>query len=175
MMDIHAIIQTYYNAHKSMKMDLLDNTVLDSISTPFCQLLWLSIGLNPESMQYGDMLGGFLYKPEGRIFTFRYHIHKPKQKYANLSNRMTSISEIVEKTYQLSNKSITTNVEIPTTFGYRAFQLNTPMSALENDDEKHLRQIMTSITQYSREQEFCRRLRKTDKKHLTYSHKLPTT
>lgn len=46
---------------------------------------------------------------------------------------------------------------------------------IEYDDEKHLRQIMTSITQYSREQEFCRRLRKTDKKHLTYSRKLHTT
>lgn len=175
MMDIHAIIQTRYDVHKNMKMDSVDNDVLNELSTPFCQLLWLSIGLNPESMQYGDMLGGFLYKPESRIFTFWYHIHEPNQKYANLSNKMTSISEIVEKTYQLSNKSITTNVEIPTTFGYRAFRLNTPMSALENDDEKHLRHLMTCITKYSREQDFCRRLRKTDKKHLTYSHKLPTT
>ena len=168
MMDTHAIIQTRYNAHKSMKMDLLDNEVLNNISTPFCQLLWLSVGLNPESSQYGNMLGGFLYKPEGRIFTFRYHIHEPNQKYASLSNKMTSISEIVEKTYHLGDKSITTDGEIPTTFGHRAFWINTPMSALKSDDEKHLRHLMTCITKYSREQDFCRRLRKTDKKHINY-------
>ena len=170
MMDIHAIIQTRYESHRHMMMDSVDSDVLNELSTPFCQLLWLSIGLNPESMQYGDMLGGFLYKPEGRIFTFRYHIHKPKQKYANLSNRMTDLAEIVKKTYNFYGKDITLQEEMPTTFGQRAFWLHTPMSALESDDEKHLRQIMTNITQYSREQEFCRRLQKTDKKHLTYLH-----
>lgn len=175
MMDIHAIIQTRYESHRHMMMDSVDSDVLSELSTPFCQLLWLSIGLNPESMQYGDMLGGFLYKPEGRIFTFRYHIHKPKQKYANLSNRMTDLAEIVKKTYNFHGKDITLQEEMPTTFGQRAFWLHTPMSALESDDEKHLRQIMTSITQYSREQEFCRRLQKTDKKHLIYLRQLPTT
>lgn len=175
MMDIHAIIQTRYESHRHMMMDSVDSDVLSELSTPFCQLLWLSIGLNPESMQYGDMLGGFLYKPEGRIFTFRYHIHKPKQKYANLSNRMTDLAEIVKKTYNVYGKDITLQEEMPTTFGQRAFWLHTPMSALESDDEKHLRQIMTNITQYSREQEFCRRLQKTDKKHLIYLRQLPTT
>lgn len=168
MMDTHAIIQTRYDVHKNMKMDSVDNDVLNELSTPFCQLLWLSVGLNPESSQYGDMLGGFLYKPDGRIFTFRYHIHEPNQKYANLSNKMTTISEIVEQTYHLSNKSITMNEEIPTAFGHRAFWVNTPMSALESDDEKHLRHLMTCITKYSREQDFCRRLRKTDKKRIAY-------
>lgn len=36
------------------------------------------------------------------------------------------------------------------------------------DDEKHLRHLMTCITKYSREQDFCRRLKKTDKKRIAY-------
>lgn len=168
MMDIHTIIQTRYNTHKNMRMDSIGDNVLNELSTPFCQLLWLFVGLNPESLQYGDMLGGFLYKPEGRIFTFRYHIHRPKQKYATLSNKMTDLTEIVEKTYNIEGKSVTMHEETPTEFGQRAFWLNTPMSALEGDDEKHLRHFMTCITKYSREQDFCHRLRKTDKKHIAY-------
>lgn len=137
-MDINAIIQRNYESCKDMKMDPVDNTELVRMSTPFCQLLWLSIGLNPESVQYGDMLGGFLYKPDNRIFAFRYHIHRPNQGSSNLSNKMTDLSEIVEKTYKISG------------------------------EEKQLRHLMNYITRYSREQDFCRRLRKTDKKHVAY-------
>lgn len=81
---------------------------------------------------------------------------------------MTDLAEIVKKTYNFYGKDITLQKEIPTTFGQRAFWLHTPMSALESDDEKHLRHLMTCITKYSREQDFCRRLRKTDKKRIAY-------
>lgn len=167
-MDINTIIQRNYESCKDMKMDPVDNTELVRMSTPFCQLLWLSIGLNPESVQYGDMLGGFLYKPNNRIFAFRYHIHRPNQGSSNLSNKMTDLSEIVEKTYKISGEEITITEHVTTGFGHRAFWLHTPMSALESDDEKQLRHLMNYITRYSREQDFCRRLRKTDKKHVAY-------
>ena len=42
-MNTHAIIQTRYDVHKNMKMDSVDNDVLNELSTPFCQLLWLSV------------------------------------------------------------------------------------------------------------------------------------
>lgn len=107
-------------------------------------------------------------KPDNRIFAFRYHIHRPNQGSSNLSNKMTDLSEIVEKTYKISGEEITITEHVTTGFGHRAFWLHTPMSALESDDEKQLRHLMNYITRYSREQDFCRRLRKTDKKHVAY-------
>lgn len=41
-MDINTIIQRNYESCKDMKMDPVDNTELVRMSTPFCQLLWLS-------------------------------------------------------------------------------------------------------------------------------------
>lgn len=158
MLDISEITLLHCSGNAKLHMEQVDESTLNRISTPFCQLLWLHIGINPNSLQYGDMLGGFLYKPENRIFSFRFHIHRPNQKYASLSNKMTVLEEIVERIYHIDDKDISWWISIPTSFGHRAFWLYTPMSKLENNDDKHLRHLMTNITKYSREMDLCKKL-----------------
>lgn len=168
MLNVSEITHLYSNGNTKLNMQQVDESTLNKISTPFCQLLWLHLGMNPNSLQYGDMLGGFLYKPENRIFSFRFHIHRPNQKDASLSNRMTVLDEFIEKIYHIGDKDIPWWISGPTSFGCQAFLLYTPMSKLENDDDKHLRHLMMNITKYSRKMDLCKKLRKTDRAHLEY-------
>ena len=148
-----------------MKMDNIHcDEISDKISSDHCKIICLFLGRNPKSNQYGDMIGFFEYI-DGRIFRFRFHVHKPNQKYAQLSNKMTNIEMIVEHNYPELNDIHYTVKD--TDFGVKAFWNNTPTSSLENED-LDLRQLMQNLTKYSRKHNLCNKLRKTDKEHIAY-------
>lgn len=85
---IKSAIKLYNKTAEALYMTPVD---FSEISTDNCRMLWLNAGFKPKCSQYGNMLGGFLYVPTGKIYNFRFHIHEPGQKIASLSNRMTSI------------------------------------------------------------------------------------
>ena len=73
--------------YKSLKLTEIKD--LNRLSTNNITVICAGIGLNIESPQYGDILGSFIYEDE--IYEFRFHVHKPYQKYAQLSNKMTNV------------------------------------------------------------------------------------
>lgn len=160
---IKSAIKLYNKTAEALYMTPVD---FSEISTNNCRMLWLNAGFKPKCSQYGDMLGRFLYIPTGKIYSFRFHIHEPGQKIASLSNRMTSIEEICEEIIDLPSGPFVDIKRRPTTFGHKAFWLYTPIDTLENQEDRDLRQLMQSITAYSRKMQFCQKLRKTDKKYL---------
>lgn len=162
---IKTAIKIHNEAAERLHMTLIDFT---EISTEYCKLLWLNAGFDPKCSQYGSMLGGFLYVPTNKIYSFRFHIHEPNQKIASLSNRMTSIEEIKENIIDLPDGPFIDIKCRPTTFGHKAFWLHTPIDTLENQEDRDLRQLMQSITAYSRKWQFCQKLRKTDKQRLKF-------
>lgn len=163
---IKDIIKHYNDSNTKMKMDSVTQNDLSIISTSNCKLLWLHIGINIYSSQYGQILGGFLYIPTNSIYKFRYNVHKPNQKYSCLSNKMISISQITEKTYYANNANITLLEEQDTNFAKQAFWLHTPYNTL-NKEEKDLKDLMINITTYSRSKNLCALFRKLDKKYLS--------
>lgn len=162
---IETAIKIHNKTAESLHMTPINFT---EISTKQCKMLWLNAGFEPKCSQYGSMIGGFLYVPTDKIYSFRFHIHKPNQKFASLSNRMISIEEICEEIIELSDGPFIDIKCKPTIFGYKAFWLHTPTDTLENQEDRDLRQLMQSITVYSRKMQFCQKLRKTDKKRLKY-------
>ena len=162
---IKSAIKLYNKTAEALYMTPVD---FSEISTDNCRMLWLNAGFKPKCSQYGNMLGGFLYVPTGKIYNFRFHIHEPGQKIASLSNRMTSIEEICEEIIDLPSGPFADIKCRPTTFGHKAFWLYTPIDTLGNQEDRDLRQLMQSITAYSRKMQFCQKLRKTDKKYLKY-------
>lgn len=162
---VETAIKIHNKAAESLHMTPIDFT---KISTEHCKLLWLNAGFEPKCSQYGSMLGGFLYVPTGKIYSFRFHIHEPNQKIASLSNRMTSIEEICKEIIDLPSGPFADIKCRPTTFGYKAFWLHTSIDTLENQEDRDLRQLMQSIAVYSRKWQFCQKLRKTDKQRLKY-------
>lgn len=163
---IKEIIKQYNDSNTKMKMDNITQNDLSIISTSNCKLLWCHIGINIYSSQYGQILGGFLYIPTNSIYKFRYNVHKPNQKCSCLSNKMTNITEIIEKTCCINNTNITLLEEQDTNFAKQAFWLHTPYNTL-NKEEKDLKDLINNITIYSRSKNLCALFRKLDKKYLS--------
>lgn len=123
-------------------------------------MLRLYIGKNPKSHMYGKMIGFFRYQ-DGKTYKFTWHVHKPKQKYASLSNRMTDIEEI------LSSDDDGCMKHIETGFGNKAFWLHTPIDTLSNEDYD-LRILMQNIKQWAVKEKLCKSFYKTDKLHTAW-------
>ena len=161
---IKSAIKLYNKTAEALHMTPVD---FSEISTDNCQMLWLNAGFKPKCSQYGNMLGGFLYVPTGKIYSFRFHIHEPGQKIASLSNRMTSIEEICEEIIDLPSGPFTDFKCRLTTFGHKAFWLYTPDSMLDGFDYD-LRQLMHSIKAYAVKEQLCKHIRKFDKQYLRF-------
>lgn len=157
-------IFTYSNRH------LLSEEETTEISTDVCKILYMNVELNPIQNYYGQMVGAFIYLPNNEIYTFEYFIHRPKQKSPALSNKMEVINKVSKK--HLKNDFYYFD-EDPTDFGHRAFWLSTPLNTLENEDYD-LRVFMNKLTEYSRKNNFCKQLRKTDKARLEYLKEYPS-
>lgn len=152
-----------------LKMNLLSESDCTDISTDNCQVLIAAVGLNPTSNQYGELLGIFQYK-KANIYQFWYHIHRPNQKTSKLSNKMTNLDELKEMIYQIDGKNMTFVEPKPTTFGQKAFlEYIQPKDLSGEDFDLHM--LMKNITAYSRLQDYCKQLRKTDKQYLEYQKK----
>lgn len=169
--DINKFIQSQnriYIEHNNMiKMDINYNDLcfngLDSKLETFIAY----IGIHPESIFYGKIIGFFLYDDE--IYKFIFHIHKPNQKKAHLSNCMTNLDWM-----KLNQNEFGTYYSIEdTSFATDgAFWNYTPLDSLTNEEDIALRKLMMALKKYSMTNHLCAALRKTDKKHLDwYEHR----
>lgn len=125
------------------------------------------IGLNPESSQYGDMIGIIEY--QNRFYRFRFHIHRPNQGSPHLSNKMTCLDSIhVQKIHDIDFVYYSKEA-----FGEAAFWTYMPLETLKqiNDGSYELRLFMQKLIEYSRREKLCQRLRKTDKQHIAYKNR----
>lgn len=162
-------INTFVNMKKNDLKHLLMEEIPDDLSTNECQVLYTFIGLNPKSTQYGDIIGAFQYK--GDVYTFRFHVHSPKQGSASLSNRMTNYAKVGIRTFR--DMEFLEEKREDSRFS-QAFWVNTPDKYLDADNLA-MRLLMKNICDYSRSKDFCKQLRKTDETHnkimeLLYEH-----
>lgn len=134
----------------------MEEIVIDTFQNENISILYMFLGKNPESLMYGKIIGFFKYI-DGRIFRIFYQVHKPNQKYPQLSNQMTSIELIRVSENTKSYTGYMTN------FGAQAFCKHTPDRYLCDVESKDLRTLMRAITQYSREHDLCKQFRKTDR------------
>lgn len=134
------------------------------LSTDDCRMLRLYIADDPESHAFGEMHGIFEY--EGDIYKFTWHIHKPKQGAATLSNRMTDIKRLtVERKDGLALVSTSR-----TENGHDAFLTFVSDTEL-NEFDLSLRRLMRRIKAYAVSEELCKRIRKLDNQHLKWLKK----
>lgn len=132
-----------------------------NLSTEDCKMLRLYIANDPESYMFGKMYGIFKY--EGDIYKFTWHIHEPKQKFASLSNRMTNIEQLIVK--QKDESEFVSTAMTKT--GYMAFWINTPDNYLDGFDLS-LRKLMKNIKAYAVSEQLCKQIKKFDHKHLKW-------
>ena len=173
-MDMNDKIKEYLadrkNAGKNLK--LTEITDIDKLSTDKCQVIYMAIGLNIQSTQYGEILGSFIYKPTNEVYQFRFHVHRPKQQHASLSNQMTNIEQVIFKEIPIPDTKNPEKTFLDfkiayTDFGKMAFWKATPTSTLTGT-HYDLRTLMTNIQAYSQKKKYCYVLRKTDAKRLAY-------
>lgn len=162
--DIKEFIKEKNKCYEELKMTLIND--INELSTDKCEVLCCAIGLNYISSQYGDILGAFKYI-DGRIFGFRFHVHKPHQKYADLSNKMVYLENVVKVFDKRYNDYYFDEKTPLTVFGINAFDSSYPFNEL-NDESKSLRNLIKSITNYSRKNDYCGMLRKSDKNRIKY-------
>lgn len=169
--DIKEFIKEKNKCYEELKMTLIND--INELSTDKCEVLCCAIGLNYISSQYGDILGAFKYI-DGRIFEFRFHVHRLHQKYADLSNKMVNLEKVVkvirvikvaEKEYNdcYFDKKTLSNVF----GGYKAYDSYYSLDELD-DESKSLRILMKSLINYSRKNNYCGILRKSDKNRIKY-------
>lgn len=135
----------------------------NELSTDKIPVIGALFGENPASAMYGKIIGYFQY--QDKVYEFWYHVHKPRQKYPHLSNHMTELYEVVKRETRYGSWYD----KINTSFGNMAFWDYTPLSYLEQQnqtDAYELRKLMMKITEYSRKQKLCKKLRKTDKQAI---------
>lgn len=170
-MDMNSKIKEYLADRKSagQRLKLTEITDIDKLSTNKCQVIYMAIGLDIQSTQYGEILGSFVYKPTNEVYQFRFHVHRPKQLHASLSNQMTNIEQVIFEEIQIpGSKETFLDFKIAyTDFGKMAFWKATPKSTLTGT-HYDLRTLITNIQAYSQKQKYCYTLRKTDAKRLAY-------
>lgn len=148
---------------KTMRMDPIPAAELSTDNMP---VIAAYIGKNPLSTQYGKIIGFISYG--GNDYKFMFHVHRPHQIYANLSNKMTDIQLAVEKTFD----DIKYIEYVTTSFGHIAFWNNTPLSYIKecNDMESYeLRKLINKIVDYSRQNGLCKMFRKLDREALKHN------
>lgn len=146
-------IRDFVDHKKEIMRQMLMEEIMDDLSTGEIRMLYAFIALNPKSSQYGDMLGAFSYKDT--VCVFRFHVHRPKQKFPSLSNRMTDCRMIYTKErFGLVHYEEDENCPY-----LKAFWQNTPDSRLD-ENSLAIRQFVENITDYSRRKDFCGQLRK---------------
>lgn len=151
------MIEEWNDSYKTvLKMDILP---IDELHTNTINMIHAFIGINPSSPMYGHITGFFEYN--NKIYRFKFHIHTPKQKYPWLSNQMTNIDEVC--VVQKHGEEFIQYNE--TEFGRMASWVYTSLNYLkEKDTESYeLRKLINNIVAYSRKNDFCKQLRKTDK------------
>ena len=153
--EIESIIDTLKSKNKAKQIDC------KSLSTDKCKMLWLILCDNPNSYSFGKMYGYFEY--ENQIYKFTWHIHKPNQRIASLSNRMTSFGRMS----MADDYGIRHIAKKPSETGHKAFWLYTPDSML-NGFDYDLRQLMHSIKVYAVKEQLCKHIRKFDKQYLRF-------
>lgn len=157
-------IQHFVEGKKRVCLSMLMEEITEDISTDTCKVLYAFAGLNPKSSQYGYILGAFRYVIDDSIHVFRFHIHRPKQEFAVLSNHMTDCRQIIKRTsYGVTLYEDHTELCL----GPEAFYLNWPDKYLD-ENNLALRNLMKSIRDYSRNKNLCKVLRKTDRAYLNY-------
>ena len=173
-MDINSKIKEYLADRKStgQKLRLTEITDIDKLSTNKCQVIYMAIGLDIQSTQYGEILGSFIYKPTNEVYQFRFHVHRPKQQHASLSNQMTNIEQVIFEEISIpgpknSEKTFLDFKIAYTDFGKMAFWKATPTSTLTGT-HYDLRILIRNIQVYSQKKKYCYMLRKTDTKRLAY-------
>lgn len=149
-------LQNYFGrAANSLRLDTLPS---DAISTDKIKVFMAHIGLDPASPWYGKIIGYFA--KDERFYRFIYNVHRPKQGSSNLSNKMTGLSEIIEM-----NGFVCSDIDVSEDW-CPAFWSDYKMSDLKKENLENavaLRELMTKITAYSRENKLCEKLRRTDK------------
>lgn len=112
--------------HKNMLMDNL--TSIEELCTNNIKVIVAFVGKNPKSPMYGKIVGHFTYK--NQIFKFLFHIHKPKQRYAALSNKMTDLQKV--KIQTVIDEEFVQYED--TDIGSMAFWEHTPLDYLKEQD-----------------------------------------
>lgn len=144
--------QILTDMRNSYKLTECDTSTWD---TDKIKVIGASIGLQPNNIFYGKLIGSF--EVQGRVFSFMYNVHTPNQGNSSLSNRMESLDETV------FNKRHPEDIErVPADFGLKAFWMYTPIKTLKGDDLE-LRKLINNISSWSSREKLCKRLSKTDK------------
>ena len=136
--------------------------VIEGIDTDFVvNNVWF--GQNPKSHLYGKIVCEFKYKSHN--YTLYFHVHRPKQKYSCLSNKPESIMEVLHKSETIHGETFSYSESVDTSFGFKAFWGHTPIDCL--DPESYMvRLLINNIIAYSRRNNLCKQLRKTDAQAL---------
>ena len=153
------IHQFHVKYHEDFGMDILPTAEL---CTDSMEVLCAYIGKQPKCHMYGKIIGLMKYKND--IYKFNFHVHRPNQKHACLSNKMEDLRKI--NIHTLYDEEFIEYED--TRMGDMAFWLYTPLDYLktEDTDSYELRKLIINITAYSRKQDFCKYFRKIDNKAL---------
>lgn len=161
-------IADYDDIYASKQMSMVRMEHPDILSTEDIKVHRVYIGLNTDTYAYGTMTGIIEYKDN--FYRFHFHIHKPCQGSPHLSNKMSELEGIkITEKYGIQFVKTT-----ELTWGYQAFWDHTPLDYLKTYDNGsyELRLLMNNIIAYSRKEQYCQKLRKTDKKHLKWLAKV---
>ncbi len=171
------IIDVYEETYEKLKKDYgyteFDVETIQhamDIIQPGITILHIMGCLKPESICYGKAVGFFIYK-DYHVFRFHYNIHTPEFNGPRVSNMMEDVEEIILDEKMRDKYDILACEFEKTGFGSEAFWAHTPISTLK-EDEKALRALMMALQAYCRKQEYCKLLRKLDKKHLKWEAEL---
>lgn len=120
------------------------------------EILAAYLGQNPAKHFFGKIIA--ILQCNSRAFRLVFHVYEPHQK-PYMANRMTTIQEIVPKTYNVAGQEITWHQYDDTDFAHKAFWMYTSTESLD-DDGKALRQIAKALTRYSVDNQLCKKFRK---------------
>lgn len=157
------------NGHEKIRTCMIAHDNFQSIepsqfTAPGIHMVDFLVCLEPKSQFYGIAYGTFIHE-SGKVLRVMYNIHTPHSKGPHRSNTIKSIEQVVWR-------CIYGHVMVEyreTDFGKKAFWFHTPMDCLD-EEARSLRILEMSLQAYCREEDLCKRLRKTDKAHLEWEH-----
>lgn len=155
------------NLYKEFRLDFEETYDFKEVKPeirpqPGIRFLHFSVCLNPESLFYGMGRGAFIWQ-EKELYAFDYNIHTPSSKGPQRSNQAVCIKRIAyAKSYGMPYIKIE-----DTGFAALSLWIHTPDTTL-NKPAYAVRCIIKDVQAFCRWKDYCARLRKTDKRHLSW-------
>lgn len=145
-MNIETLIKEKTYEYRDSQMTMIQ----DKIETNDCKILCAGICFDASCPLFGNMYGCFkVNNMPDQVFEFIYHIWRPDQD-DDYTNEMTHIYELIEK-----NKfGVTYYDRVHTPFGNNAFS-DYPSYKTFNNDDKIMKNLMDTITAWSKANDLC--------------------